>query len=114
MSAPWQAQRPITSFSIVRKDIAPKGDKVACLFMGQTPSPYAAHGFQKQINLTTIIKTNWDPLRIRSTSWACLDSYFCERLLHRCRDWLGVNYNQLEQGPLLEHTPQASFRKTDC
>ena len=46
--------------------------------------------------------------------WACLESYFCERLLHSCRDWLGVNYDQLEQGPLLEHTPQASFRKTDC
>ena len=29
MSAPWQAQRPIKSFSIVREDIAPKG---ACMY----------------------------------------------------------------------------------
>ena len=47
VSVPWQAQRPIKSFSIVRKDIAPKGDQVVCHFMGQAPSPHAAHGFWK-------------------------------------------------------------------
>ena len=45
VSAPWQAQHHIKSFSIVRKDIAPKGDKVACRFMGQAPFPHAARGF---------------------------------------------------------------------